>query len=57
LEHRKLHVARAGVYPADRASAAPPVDAVRLPDVIGMYGGREDNMFWRRIPNAATWQI
>jgi predicted metal-dependent enzyme (double-stranded beta helix superfamily) len=25
--------------------------------VIGMYGGGEDNMFWRRVPNPARYQI
>ena len=29
----------------------------RLAAVIGMYGGREDNMFWRRIPNPERFQI
>jgi len=29
----------------------------RMSAVIGMYGGREDNMFWRRIPGAAKFQI
>src|SRR6266436_2659053 len=29
----------------------------RMSAVIGMYGGREDNMFWRRVPNAAKFQI
>jgi predicted metal-dependent enzyme (double-stranded beta helix superfamily) len=29
----------------------------RMAAVIGMYGGREDNMFWRRIPNPSTFQI
>lgn len=29
----------------------------RMSAVIGMYGGREDNMFWRRIPNPAKFQI
>ena len=29
----------------------------RMSAVIGMYGGREDNMFWRRVPNAARFQI
>jgi predicted metal-dependent enzyme (double-stranded beta helix superfamily) len=28
-----------------------------LSAVIGMYGGREDNMFWRRIPNPEKFQI
>lgn len=28
-----------------------------LSAVIGMYGGREDNMFWRRVPNPARYQI
>jgi predicted metal-dependent enzyme (double-stranded beta helix superfamily) len=28
-----------------------------LAAVIGMYGGREDNMFWRRLPNPAKFQI
>jgi predicted metal-dependent enzyme (double-stranded beta helix superfamily) len=28
-----------------------------LTAVIGMYGGREDNMFWRRVPNPAKFQI
>jgi predicted metal-dependent enzyme (double-stranded beta helix superfamily) len=28
-----------------------------LTAVIGMYGGREDNMFWRRVPNPAKYQI
>ena len=28
-----------------------------LTAVIGMYGGREDNMFWRRVPNPARYQI
>jgi predicted metal-dependent enzyme (double-stranded beta helix superfamily) len=28
-----------------------------LAAVIGMYGGREDNMFWRRVPNPAKYQI
>jgi predicted metal-dependent enzyme (double-stranded beta helix superfamily) len=28
-----------------------------LSAVIGMYGGREDNMFWRRLPNPARFQI
>jgi predicted metal-dependent enzyme (double-stranded beta helix superfamily) len=25
--------------------------------VIGMYGGREDNMFWRRVSNPTKFQI
>jgi predicted metal-dependent enzyme (double-stranded beta helix superfamily) len=25
--------------------------------VIGMYGGREDNMFWRRVPHPEKFQI
>lgn len=25
----------------------------RMAAVIGMYGGREDNVFWRRVPNGA----
>jgi predicted metal-dependent enzyme (double-stranded beta helix superfamily) len=25
--------------------------------VIGMYGGREDNIFWRRVPNQSKYQI
>jgi len=29
----------------------------RMSAVIGMYGGREDNMFWRRIPNPTKFQI
>ena len=29
----------------------------RMGAVIGMYGGREDNMFWRRLPNADKFQI
>ncbi len=29
----------------------------RMSAVIGMYAGREDNMFWRRVPNAAKFQI
>ena len=29
----------------------------RMSAVIGMYGGREDNMFWRRIPNAEKFHI
>jgi predicted metal-dependent enzyme (double-stranded beta helix superfamily) len=29
----------------------------RVSAVIGMYGGREDNMFWRRVPNPAKFQI
>ncbi len=29
----------------------------RLAAVIGMYGGREDNMFWRRVPNPDRFQI
>jgi predicted metal-dependent enzyme (double-stranded beta helix superfamily) len=28
-----------------------------LTAVIGMYGGREDNMFWRRVPNPTKYQI
>lgn len=28
-----------------------------LTAVIGMYGGREDNMFWRRVPNPERHQI
>ena len=28
-----------------------------LTAVIGMYGGREDNMFWRRVPNPDKFQI
>jgi predicted metal-dependent enzyme (double-stranded beta helix superfamily) len=28
-----------------------------LSAVIGMYGGREDNMFWRRVPNPTRYQI
>lgn len=28
-----------------------------LSAVIGLYGGREDNMFWRRVPNASGFQI
>jgi predicted metal-dependent enzyme (double-stranded beta helix superfamily) len=29
----------------------------RMSAVIGMYGGREDNMFWRRVANPAKFQI
>jgi predicted metal-dependent enzyme (double-stranded beta helix superfamily) len=29
----------------------------RMGAVIGMYGGREDNMFWRRLPGATKFQI
>ncbi len=29
----------------------------RMAAVIGMYSGREDNMFWRRVPNALKFQI
>jgi predicted metal-dependent enzyme (double-stranded beta helix superfamily) len=29
----------------------------RVSAVIGMYGGREDNMFWRRIKNPTKFQI
>jgi predicted metal-dependent enzyme (double-stranded beta helix superfamily) len=29
----------------------------RMSAIIGMYGGREDNMFWRRVPGAAKFQI
>src|SRR6266700_470145 len=29
----------------------------RMSAVIGMYGGREDNMFWRRVPNPAKFEI
>jgi predicted metal-dependent enzyme (double-stranded beta helix superfamily) len=29
----------------------------RMGAVIGMYGGREDNMFWRRVPDAEHFQI
>jgi predicted metal-dependent enzyme (double-stranded beta helix superfamily) len=29
----------------------------RVSAVIGMYGGREDNMFWRRVPNPEKFQI
>jgi predicted metal-dependent enzyme (double-stranded beta helix superfamily) len=29
----------------------------RMTAVIGMYGGREDNMFWRRCPDARRFQI
>jgi predicted metal-dependent enzyme (double-stranded beta helix superfamily) len=29
----------------------------RMSAVIGMYGGREDNMFWRRLPNPTRFQI
>jgi predicted metal-dependent enzyme (double-stranded beta helix superfamily) len=29
----------------------------RMGAVIGMYGGREDNVYWRRLPNAAKFQI
>ncbi len=29
----------------------------RMSAVIGMYAGREDNMFWRRVPNAEKFQI
>lgn len=29
----------------------------RMSAVIGLYGGREDNMFWRRLPDAARFQI
>ncbi|CAN0501785.1 unnamed protein product, partial [Phaeothamnion confervicola] len=29
----------------------------RMSAVIGMYAGREDNMFWRRVPNPAKFQI
>jgi predicted metal-dependent enzyme (double-stranded beta helix superfamily) len=28
-----------------------------LTAVIGMYGGREDNIFWRRVPNQNKYQI
>ena len=29
----------------------------RMSAVIGMYGGREDNTFWRRVPNPTKFQI
>ena len=29
----------------------------RMSAVIGIYSGREDNMFWRRVPNPAKFQI
>jgi len=29
----------------------------RMSAVIGMYGGREDNMFWRRVPTPTKFQI
>jgi predicted metal-dependent enzyme (double-stranded beta helix superfamily) len=29
----------------------------RTTAVIGMYGGREDNVFWRRLPEARRFQI
>lgn len=29
----------------------------RMAAVIGMYGGREDNVFWRRIPDPTGFQI
>lgn len=35
---------------------APPHEH-RLCAVIGMYGGREDNVFWRRIPGRTNFQI
>ena len=28
-----------------------------LTAVIGMYGGREENMFWRRVPSSRKYQI
>src|ERR1051326_918152 len=29
----------------------------RMGAVIGMYGGREDNVYWRRVPSPAKFQI
>lgn len=29
----------------------------RMAAVIGMYSGREDNVFWRRVPNPTRFQI
>ncbi len=29
----------------------------RMAAVIGMYGGREDNMFWRKLPGTDKFQI
>ena len=29
----------------------------RMTAVIGMYGGREDNMFWRRLPEGRRFEI
>jgi predicted metal-dependent enzyme (double-stranded beta helix superfamily) len=29
----------------------------RMSSVIGMYGGREDNVFWRRVSNPTKFQI
>src|SRR5258708_6702179 len=29
----------------------------RMAAVIGMYAGREDNLFWRRVANARKFQI
>ncbi len=29
----------------------------RVAAVIGMYAGREDNMFWKRVPNPKRFQI
>jgi predicted metal-dependent enzyme (double-stranded beta helix superfamily) len=29
----------------------------RMSAVIGMYAGREDNMFWRRVPHSTKFQI
>lgn len=34
----------------------PPHDH-RMTAVIGMYSGREDNMFWRRLPDVQKFQI
>jgi predicted metal-dependent enzyme (double-stranded beta helix superfamily) len=61
--------AKAGVQVLHRSSDLTVLNVVWLPNqvtlphdhrmaaVIGMYGGREDNMFWRRLPEARRFQI
>jgi predicted metal-dependent enzyme (double-stranded beta helix superfamily) len=57
---------RAGIYPLHRSETLTVLNVIWAPNmtlpphdhrmwaVIGIYTGREDNIFWRRVPGAAS---
>src|SRR3979490_3074324 len=53
--HKSPDLTGMNLLRAPRQIALP--HAHRMAAVIGMYAGREDNMFWRRVPNASKFQI